>query len=410
VFEKIKQVRRNARERIELTRLIEDCKQLLSERGEANSVAIATRALEHYSSLSLEGRERFFEVLANNFDPDPGEVLRLAEAYAVNRSPENLIRLARAAEPPRQELLRRLNRAPARLIAVDSDLEHLLGSWFNPGFLTLAKVDWQSPAALLEKIIQHEAVHAIDGWADLRRRLQPDRRLFAFFHPVWPDEPLIFVEVALVKHMPAAIGPLLDRNLPPEANENQYKIATFYSISNCQPGLKGVNLGNFLIKRVAEELKKEFPKLSTFCTLSPIPSFAHWLAKTEPLQSDVLKPLSLKQLNLGIIGLRQKCDGDLSRLEANESDQKMLQRLAAFYLMHTKSTDGNSSDPVARFHLNNGARLERVNVTADLSKKGLKQSCGAMVNYLYDLDEIESNHESFVSGEVAVSKSLSNIV
>jgi malonyl-CoA decarboxylase len=433
VFEKIKQVRRNARERIELTRLIEDCKQLLSERGEANSVAIATRALEHYSSLSLEGRERFFEVLANNFDPDPGEVLRLAEAYAVNRSPENLIRLARAAEPPRQELLRRLNRAPAatgalvklraalleqmrtikqqnRLIAVDSDLEHLLGSWFNPGFLTLAKVDWQSPAALLEKIIQHEAVHAIDGWADLRRRLQPDRRLFAFFHPVWPDEPLIFVEVALLKHMPAAVGPLLDRNLPPEANENQYKIATFYSISNCQPGLKGVNLGNFLIKRVAEELKKEFPKLSTFCTLSPIPSFAHWLAKTEPLQSDVLKPLSLKQLNLGIIGLRQKCDGDLSKLEANESDQKMLQRLAAFYLMHTKSSDGTSSDPVARFHLNNGARLERVNVTADLSKKGLKQSCGVMVNYLYDLEEIESNHESFVSGEVAVSKSLSNIV
>jgi malonyl-CoA decarboxylase len=433
LFEKIKQVRRNARERVELTRLIDDCKQLLSERGEANSVAIATRALDHYSHLSIEGRERFFEVLANNFDPDPGEVLQLAEAYAVSRSPENLIKLARAAEPPRQELLRRLNRAPGatgaivklraelleqmrtikqqnRLIAVDSDLEHLLGSWFNPGFLTLAKVDWNSPAVLLEKIIHHEAVHEIDGWNDLRRRLQPDRRLFAFFHPVWPDEPLIFVEVALVKSMPSAIAPLLDRNLAPEANENQFKTATFYSISNCQPGLKGVNLGNFLIKRVAEELKKEFPKLSTFCTLSPIPTFAHWLLKTEPLQSEFVKPLSLKQLNLGIVALRQKCGGDLAKLEATEQDQKMLQRLAAFYLMHTKSSNNVSSDPVARFHLNNGARLERVNVTADLSKKGLKQSCGAMVNYLYDLDEVESNHESFVSGEVAVSKALSSSI
>jgi malonyl-CoA decarboxylase len=429
VFEKIKQVRRNARERVELTRLVDDCKQLLSERGEANSVAIAARALKHYDFLSSEGRESFFEVLANNFDPDPGEVLRLAEAYAVNRSPENLIKLSRAAEPPRQELLRRLNRAVGatgaivkireallaqmrtikhqnRLIAVDSDLEHLLGSWFNPGFLTLAKVDWNSPAVLLEKIIQHEAVHAIDGWNDLRRRLQPDRRLFAFFHPVWPDEPLIFVEVALVKNMPAAIGPLLDRNMPPEINENQYKIATFYSISNCQPGLKGVNLGNFLIKRVAEELKKEFPKLSTFCTLSPIPSFAHWLLKTEPLQNDTVKPLSLKQLNMGIASLRQKCGNDFSKLEATEQDQKMLQRLAAYYLMHTKAGDSAGSDPVARFHLNNGARLERVNVTADLSKKGLKQSCGAMVNYLYDLDDIESNHESFIAGNVAVSKSI----
>jgi malonyl-CoA decarboxylase len=433
LFEKIKQVRRNARERVELTRLIDDCKQLLSERGEANSVAIATRALEHYSHLSVEGRERFFEVLANNFDPDPGEVLQLAEAYAVSRSPENLIKLARAAEPPRQELLRRLNRAPGatgaivkmraelleqmrtikqqnRLIAVDSDLEHLLGSWFNPGFLTLAKVDWNSPAMLLEKIIHHEAVHEIDGWNDLRRRLQPDRRLFVFFHPVWLNEPLIFVEVALVKNMPSAIGPLLDRNLSPEVNENQYKIATFYSISNCQPGLKGVNLGNFLIKRVAEELKKEFPKLSTFCTLSPIPTFASWLMKTEPLQSDSVKALSLKQLNLGIVALRQKSGGDLSKLEATEQDQKILQRLAAFYLMHTKSSNNVSSDPVARFHLNNGARLERVNVTADLSKKGLKQSCGAMVNYLYDLDEIESNHESFIAGEVAVSKALSSSI
>ena len=436
MFEKIKQARRNARERVELTRLVDDCKLLLGEKGESNSVAIAARALDHYEQLGAEAQHAFFEVLANNFDPDPGEVLRLAESYAVNRSPENLIKLARAAEPPRQELLRRLNRAPGatnhivqmraalltqmrstkgqnRLVAVDSDMEHLLGSWFNPGFLQLVRVDWNSPAVLLDKIIQHEAVHEIDGWDDLRRRLQPDRRCFAFFHPVLPEEPLIFVEIALVKAMPDAIAPLLNREpsdsgavLAKATNSDAFKVATFYSISNCQPGLKGVNLGNFLIKKVAQELKKEFPNLKTFCTLSPIPSLVQWLNKADKLVSERIKPLAVKQLNLGLISLRNKCSGDFSKLVPTQAEQKLLERLSAFYLMHTAAGDASSSDPVARFHLNNGARLERVNTQADLSKKALKQSCAVMVNYLYDLDEVEANHESFVRGEVSVSKAL----
>jgi malonyl-CoA decarboxylase len=432
MFEKIKQARANAREQQELKRLVEDCKQLLSEKGEANSVGIATRALEHYAQLRLEAKQQFFEVLANNFDPDPGEVLMLAESYAVSRSPENLIKLSRAAEPPRQELFRRLNRATGgtahivkmraalldqmrtakalnRLVAVDADLDHLLSSWFNPGFLELVRVDWKSPAVLLEKIIQHEAVHEIDGWADLRRRLQPDRRCFAFFHPVLPDEPLIFVEVALIKIIPNAIAPILSRETTLDAsnaNPANFKVAAFYSISNCQPGLKGVNLGNFLIKRVAQELQKEFSNLKTFCTLSPIPSFNGWLSKVPELRSSRIKPTTLKQLNEALVDLRSKCSGDFSKLVASEAEQKLLQRLCAFYLMHTNPTDNRNSDPVARFHLNNGARLERVNIAADLSKKGLKQSSGFMVNYLYDLDQVEANHESFVTGEVSIAKPL----
>ena len=271
MFERLKQARQSHRERSDLQRLVAECRRLLTERGEANSAVIAQRAIDFYRQLTPDAVKDFFGVLADEYDPDPGEVLRLAEQYAVARSPENLIELARAAEPPRQELLRRLNRAPQgtativamraqllqrlrqdkRLRAVDADFEHLLSSWFNPGFLRLEQVDWTSSARLLEQIIQHEAVHEIDGWSDLRRRLEPDRRCFAFFHPALPDEPLIFVEVALVPQMPDAIAPLLDRKREADRDTKNYKVAVFYSISNCEPGLRGINLGNFLIKRVA---------------------------------------------------------------------------------------------------------------------------------------------------------------
>jgi malonyl-CoA decarboxylase len=309
--------------------------------------AFAGKARRCYDALGSNAEEELFKVLADNFNPDPGEVLRFAEAYAVNRSPQNLVRLSKAAESPRQELLRRLNRADGgrahivkireavlermrsgkqadRFFALDPDLEHVLGSWFNPGFLTLAKVDWTAPAMLLEKIIHHEAVHAIDGWSDLRRRLQPDRRCFAFFHPALPDEPLIFVEVALLKIMPAAIAPLLARETELDADLKNYKVATFYSISNCQPGLKGVNLGNFLIKRVAEALKKEFPKLVTFCTLSPIPSLTAWLAKTAEITDARIKPATLKLLNESLLELRARCDGDFTKLEPSGTAQVKL--------------------------------------------------------------------------------------
>ncbi len=446
MFERLRQVRQSQRERGDLQRLAEECRQLLTERGEANSVAIAQRAIEYYQLLTPDSVKEFFGVLALEYDPDPGEVLKLAERYAVSRSPENLIELARAAEPPRQELLRRLNRAPQgtativamraqllqrlrqdkRLSAVDADFEHLLSSWFNPGFLRLERVDWTSPARLLEKIIQHEAVHEIDGWSDLRRRLEPDRRCFAFFHPVLPDEPLIFVEVALIPQMPAAIAPLLDRRHAADQDSKNFKVAAFYSISNCQPGLRGINLGNFLIKRVAEELHEEFPRLKTFCTLSPIPSFVTWLAKVEAIESPRLKPAALTALNTALAELRSVHGKDLSRLAgllaapseqeqtrdsaadaaAREADQARLLSLCAFHLWNTHNGEATSSDPVARFHLNNGARLERINFAADLSRKGLRQSFGLMVNYLYDLDQFEANHERFVGGEVNASRAV----
>ena len=239
--------------------LLQDCRRLLSERGEANGPGIAAAIVQQIDALADEPRTRFFDALARDFSPDPQQVLAAALAYAkAPAQSANLIALTQAAEPPRQELFRRLNRAPGgtaaivrlrrallerlprhpALAGVEHDMLHLLGSWFNPGFLQMRKVDWNSPAQLLEQIIHHEAVHEIDGWDDLRRRLQPDRRCFAFFHPQLPDEPLIFVEVALLPEMAGAIAPLIDKKstpLPPE----QFKVAVFYSISNCQPGLRG---------------------------------------------------------------------------------------------------------------------------------------------------------------------------
>ncbi len=446
VFERLQQARRSARERSDLARLIDACRALLGARGESNSVAIADAAVGHYRNLSADSLKAFFALLAEEFDPDPQSVLELAGRYAQSRAPEDLIALTRAAEPPRQELLRRLIRASGgtaavlsmraqllvrlrgdrRLAAVDADFQHLLSSWFNPGFLELQQVDWDSPARLLEQIIRHEAVHEIDGWGDLRRRLQPDRRCFAFFHPALPGEPLIFVEVALLEAMPAAIGPLLDCDQPPAQDPRRFKVAAFYSISNCQPGLRGVNLGNFLIKQVAQRLQAGFPALRTFCTLSPVPSFADWLAKVERLESDRLKPARLKALDAALQAWRARSHGagpvektgasgkggatEKAGAAQKTDDAELLRRLCAFYLFHTSAAGLRPSDPVARFHLGNGARLERINADGDLTRKGLKQSHGLMVNYLYDLDEIEANHERFVSEEVNASRAVTGLL
>jgi malonyl-CoA decarboxylase len=426
---------RFSRERA-LRQVMTGCKRLLSERGEANSVAIARDLVTQFSKLSDDQQAQFFEHLSKDFSPDPGTVLARATEYAKQPSADNLIRLTASAEPPRQELLRRINRAPGgtesivrmrhallrrlpkqpELRALEADLLHLLSSWFNPGFLSLKRVDWNSPAQLLEQIIHHEAVHAIDGWDDLRRRLQPDRRCFAFFHPQLPNEPLIFVEVALLPAMPDAIAPLIDKKAVAPAEAGKFRVAAFYSISNCQPGLRGVSLGNFLIKRVAEELQREFPQLRTFCTLSPIPGFAQWLARTEDASAvDGLARAAAQRVReshallAGMVGKDWSALADQSRLAAFDEPQRMaLMRLCAVYLMHGATrTDG---DPVARFHLDNGARLERLNWGADLSKKGLKQSHGLMVNYLYDLRHVEAQHEAFTQGEVVHSRTVSSLV
>jgi malonyl-CoA decarboxylase len=425
MFERLKQARKDSVVRSELKKLIQDCDRLLGEAGESISVTLAEQALERFKKLDPASRTEFYKLLASRYDPDPAEIQKCAAAYAESHDAADLIALINAAEPPRQELLRRLNRSPqgtARILemrqeilsqlkkapqmrAVDSDFEHLLSSWFNPGFLRLEKLDWNSPAHLLEKVIQHEAVHAIDGWADLRRRLEQDRRLFAYFHPALPGEPLIFVEVALVPEMPAAIAPLLDRKVAPDADSKHYKVATFYSISNCQPGLKGVHLGNFLIKRVAEQLKAEFPSLKSFCTLSPIPSLMSFISGVQPLAHE---PFSARQ-NMALQELRVSVRERLAApgaIPIAGDLAKDVERLCAAYLMQTAPREPGMSDPVAKFHLNNGARLERINVSADLSTKGGRQSLGLMVNYAYDLDDIETNHEKFVAGQVIAARQV----
>lgn len=407
------------------------CQQLLSAHGELGGQDSAAELIDRLEDLDDEQLDGFFAYLASELAPDPGTVLRHAQAYAATPDAATLIALTAAIEPPRQELLRRLNRMPGgtaavlrlrrallsrlprhpEFAAIEADLLHLLSSWFNPGFLQLRRVDWNSRAMLLEKIILHEAVHTIDGWDDLRRRLQPDRRCFAFFHPQLRDEPLIFVEVALLPDMPAGIGPLIDKQSTPLVAENA-RVAAFYGISNCEPGLRGVSLGNFLIKTVATQLKRELPHLKTFCTLSPMPGFARWLLDEPDLAAlpRASKP-TLAALVAARETLRSACGGDLHALQGplvhdglGAEGQAALQRLGLAYLRYVTPT--LAGDPVARFHLDNGARLERLNLNANLSAQGLRQSCGLMVNYLYDLARVEANHTKFRRGEVVRSAAV----
>jgi malonyl-CoA decarboxylase len=432
MLDELKSAARKVNGARQLRGLLIDCRRLLSERGEANSVAIASDLIARFRELPDDAQASFFERLSRDFSPDPKAVLQSAQAYAEAPSAANLQRLTQTAEPPRQELLRRINRTPGgtgsivamrrallarmpqqpELQAVEADFLHLLSSWFNPGFLQLRRVDWNSPAQLLEQIIRHEAVHQIDGWDDLRRRLQPDRRCFAFFHPQLPDEPLIFVEVALLPQMPSAIAPLIDKAATPQP-ASTYKVAAFYSISNCQPGLKGVSLGNFLIKRVAEALQQELPQLKTFCTLSPIPGLARWLRDDAPCEGlSRTRAQRLADARALVLGA---CGGQLERLSTasaqrslDEPSAQALQRLAAYFLAYRSPLPGG--DPVARFHLDNGARLERLNPLGDLSPKGLRQSFGMMVNYLYDLDKVARQHESFVRGEVVHARQIAALL
>jgi len=412
-------------------RMKADCKRLLGEKGELGGMAIATDLIERLDSLADDELEAFFDFLAQDLSPDPQGVLKLAQAYADKPDAASLAALTQAAEPARQELFRRLNRMPGgtgavlrlrrallkrlkarpELQVIEADLLHLLTSWFNPGFLQKKRVDWNSPAQLLEKIIHHEAVHVVDGWEDLRRRLQPDRRCFAFFHPQLRDEPLIFVEVALLPEMPSSIAPLIDKASTPLLAD-RYRVAAFYSISNCEPGLRSVSLGNFLIKTVALQLQRELPRLRTFCTLSPIPGFANWLL-SEPDFSQLPGARKAAQVELQAARerLRTLCRGDLTALQGlaiheamGKDDVAALELLCSAYLLGLSPTP--AGDPVARFHLDNGARLERLNPRGDLSGKGLRQSFGMMVNYLYDLSKVEASHAKFRQGEVARSRAV----
>ncbi|MDM7968977.1 MAG: malonyl-CoA decarboxylase [Paracoccaceae bacterium] len=369
------------------------CRALLSGQGEVSGMKRAAEVLMRYRTATPEEKVAFFRFLADEMDLDPAAVSAAAQAYADSPDAKHMAALLEAAEPPRQELLRRLNQAPdgtADLVAmrvdlmaaakdapdlarVDLDFRHLFASWFNRGFLVLRRIGWESPANILEKIIAYEAVHEIHSWDDLRRRLEPpDRRCFAFFHPAMPDDPLIFVEVALTRGIPGAIGPLLAEDRRP-LGPGEVDTAVFYSISNCQAGLRGISFGNSLIKQVVDVLGREVAGLKTFVTLSPIPGLSRWIETQDDAARDMLT-------------------ADPATLDA-----EALRRLAARYLLEAKAKDGAPLDPVARFHLGNGAEVHEIHAAADLSPKGRQQSCGAMVNYLYDPARVEQNHEAFAT-------------
>ncbi len=399
-------------------------KAVMSGRGEASGVAIARELLHCYKRLGPEERRAFFRYLAEALQPDQARVAEACAAYLADPSQATVMAVQHAVASVRQEFFRRLNLPPGAtgtivsmrrdllrlpkgepsLEAVDDDLMQLLQSWFNRGFLVLRRIDWQTPAAVLEKIIAYEAVHQIQGWDDLRRRLDPDDRCcFAFFHPSLVDEPLIFVEVALMDEMPQAIGPLLNEERK-NGEEIEPTTAVFYSISNCQEGLRGISFGNFLIKHVVEELAKDHPSLKTFVTLSPAPHFARWLDRQ--LADDSLG-LVTEADRLAIKMLRDP--GWLD--QSSEPLKASLMALAAHYFLTAKSADGRPVDPVARFHLGNGARLERINWLGDVSEKGLREAHGLMVNYRYDLKEIERNHEAFANdGVIATSRAVRGLL
>ncbi|PHS19289.1 MAG: decarboxylase [Blastopirellula sp.] len=378
------------------------CRDLMTDQGEASGLITAQRILELYTKLTPARKTDFFQAICAEFGTDDkalSTAIKLWSSGDVNAARA----IHFAAEPRSQGLIRHINRVPgatARLVSMradlleligssgtlrglDEDFQHLFSSWFNRGFLEIRRIDWSTPAEVLEKVIAYEAVHEITGWDDLRQRVgDPDRRLFAFFHPAMPTEPLIFVEVALTETIPGAIAPILSserKRIEPDLA----KTAVFYSISNCQKGLRGISFGNFLIKQVVVELQRELPNLTTFVTLSPVPALRKWADKDA---KDVENILS---------------ETDLASLRAMDKDDipspEFAARLAARYLTKAKRPQGTAYDPVAHFHLGNGAVLHKVHTDADLSTRGRDNSWGVMVNYLYDGDQIETHHQAYAT-------------
>ena len=383
------------------------CRMMMKSDGEYSSLLLAERILNAFSRLDYRQRLEFFSILLADYDIDANDVMAAVEEYEKEPDAVNLLRVTRAAEPDRQELLRRINlaqRGTRRLVKmrehllaalrekpelkkIDTDFHHLFNAWFNRGFLLMQPIDWTTPAHILEKIIAYEAVHEIGSWSELRRRLEPsDRYCYGFFHPSMEDEPLVFVEVALTDQIPQGIGEILQRDTESYAPENP-TCAIFYSISNCHSGLSGVSFGNFLIKQVATSLKLRFPQLKTFSTISPAPGFRDWL-EAEALEQETVATL-------------------ISEFDANASKESRtaIEKLAASYFLEQKNSRGKPLDPVARFHLKNGAILERINILGNPSDNGMERSFGTMVNYVYDLSRVEDNHEEYVKNNQVICSS-----
>jgi malonyl-CoA decarboxylase len=394
--------------------LVELCRQLVATTGEVSIIALAQEVHARFASLDSADHQTFFRTLLEEFGVEQTSVRAAVDAYLAEPDEKHALALHETAEPRRQELLRRLNLSPGGtralvtmrtalltamvvdrdLALVDHDFVHLFAAWFNRGFLELQRMDWHTPAAILDKIIVYEAVHEISDWDDLRRRIDPpDRRLYAFFHPRLADDPLIFVEVALTAETPGNIGAILSVDREP-ADPKGASTAVFYSISNCQKGLRGISFGNFLIKQVVEDLRRELPGLKTFVTLSPLPQFTGWLQSQIDSDSSVLTAAAREALPLL---------NDASWWQDPDAAERLsgaLMPLASWHLLHARNAGDMPVDPVARFHLGNGARLERLNWLADTSENGLRTSHGIMVNYLYKLEDIEKNHEAFANAGV----------
>ncbi len=383
------------------------CRMTMDSDGEYSSLLLAERILCAFEKLDEVGRDEFFSLLNNDYDLDVDALKTAVDDYEKRPDASMLRHLTKAAEPGRQELLRRLNLAPegtARLVKMresllerkkqhpelgrtDNDFRHLFNAWFNRGFLLMQPIDWTTPAHILDKIIAYEAVHEISSWRELRRRLKPeDRYCYAFFHPSMQDEPLVFVEVALSTNVPDNISEVLN-NKHNEISPEDASCAIFYSISNCHSGLAGVSFGNFLIKQVATSLKQRFPQLKTFATISPSPGLRTWLQQQAPQ-------------NPQIETLIEQCQS-----HPDDNTQMMLSQLAASYYLEQKTDCHEPIDPVARFHLKNGAILDRINPQADPSEKGQDQSFGLMVNYVYDLAKVEDNHEAYMKDHQIVCSS-----
>src|ERR1700677_105244 len=406
--------------------LIEQCEELLSGRGEASGGALAQDILARYAELTTGPRIAFFETLATTFGADRAEIDQAITAWRQSPSDETAAELHAASEPRRLELFRRLNLAPGGTAAlvrmreqlldamahrdelgvVDNDFIHLFSSWFNRGFLVLRRIDWSTSAAILEKIIRYEAVHEIRDWDDLRRRIDlPDRRCYAFFHPALVDEPLIFVEVALTREIAGAIAPVLaDKREIVEPDKAT--TAVFYSITNCQRGLAGVSFGAFLIKQVVEEVTREMPRIATFVTLSPAPNFVTWLKRERGNEASRV----LAAENRDALSALARPDGCREPAAMTRMREPFF-RAAAWYYLRARNGRGLPVDAVARFHLGNGARLERLDWPGDVSERALAQSHGLMVNYLYDLDYIEQNHEAYAQQHaVGAASAISRLV
>jgi malonyl-CoA decarboxylase len=422
-------------------KLMSEC--LAARRGEVSARQRAAALGEFYLTLNASGQQRFLEILANRFSVDRAVVRQAAGKLSASQDEEafhqHVRALREALVPPRQQLLQQFNALPQggkflidmradllgflpgspELANLDYDLKQLLATWFDVGFLRVERITWQSPAALLEKLMAYEAVHAIASWQDLHHRLESDRRCYAFFHPVMPDEPLIFIEVALVQGLATSIQSLLDETSP-EIVPQKADTAIFYSISNTQAGLKGISFGPFLIKKVVDSLRNALPNLKTFSTLSPIPGFRRWLERqlaegaTEGGLDEFRDALAEAGQLLGVeVALPAVIDDrrwpGLTEVAAVLKEPLLV--LCARYLYQRRDKDGAPLDPVARFHLGNGARIEKINWQGDVSPKGMRESCGLMVNYRYRLDEIEENIEAYATEkQIAAANRVRNLL